>query len=118
MWPWCWPSPLAAACKGERDVCPAPGESLPCPFPAKKLLIQGGGGEGGVGQDGGEGEEGLGGDAAAAAGGGQGADAGGGGVCCLQVRQDLRNFFHLFTSESLSAPSVSPRCCHRSASGR
>ena len=30
-------------------------------IPAKKLFIQGGGGEGGVGQDGGEGEEGVGG---------------------------------------------------------
>ena len=35
MWPWCWPSPLATAWKGERDVCAAPGGSLNCPFPAK-----------------------------------------------------------------------------------
>ena len=28
---------MAAACKGERDVCPAPGESLPCPFLLKSF---------------------------------------------------------------------------------
>ena len=26
MWPWCWASPLATACKGERTVCATPCE--------------------------------------------------------------------------------------------
>ena len=56
------------------------------PVNCLKSLVQGWGGEGGVGQGGGEGEERVGGRHPAAARGGKGADAGGGGVRCVQVR--------------------------------